>query len=154
MTIELTVHPDRGLAYFKFRGETDVAEGARAFVEYVDHPLFDPEFIMLSNTQDLESISASFTAIVMAVERLLPKMLSFRHPASSVIYAPKDVSFGMARMIQQLTEPLCRIRYQILRGDAEALLTCGQPETSFEELEQNLGILPSIARRTAGLRVL
>ena len=50
MAIELSVHPDRALSYFRFSGSVTVQDCARIYRTYVRHPLFDKQFMMLSNT--------------------------------------------------------------------------------------------------------
>ncbi|CUH77099.1 hypothetical protein [Tropicibacter naphthalenivorans] len=138
MPIEVSIHPGRSLGYFKFRGDTDVAEGVRAFLEYVDHPLFDPTFTMLSNTAHLGEVKAGFRGILMGIQRLAPQYKRFRFAADSVIYARDDVAFGTARMLQQMLEPISQFRFHIQRTEQEALGRAGQPETGFDALDAAL----------------
>lgn len=154
MSFDLTVLPDRNLAYFRIRGDTAIAEGAQAFRDYVDHPLFDPNYTMLTSASEVGDISASFTGIVMAVERLLPVFGSFHAPAHSIIHAPGDVAFGLARMIQQLTEPLSGIRYTITRNESEALQLAGQRERTMLQLNQHLAAAAGLPAKPApGMKV-
>ncbi|WP_417208380.1 hypothetical protein [Antarctobacter sp.] len=115
-------------------GVIDVPDAIGAFREYVEHPHFDPAFVMLTDTRQVSDVDARFRAIVGGVHRSLTLIRSFRQEARSVIYAPQDVAFGMARVLQQVVEPLSHLRFEILRGEAEALSRAGQPEPSFDAL--------------------
>lgn len=152
MTIDISVSPERQLAYFHFSGTVTVADCADAFRRYLAHPLFDPAYMMLSDTRDLEGIEASFLGIVVAVERLLPSFLQFRKLRSSVIHAPGDVAFGMARMMQQVTEPVSNFRFEICRDESTSLCAAGQPDASLDDLRAALarGEIPEMPRAAIG----
>ena len=140
MAIELSVHPDRALSYFRFSGSVTVQDCARIYRTYVRHPLFDKQFMMLSNTTRLDGIDATFLGIVVAAERLTATFPLFISEARSVIHAANDVTFGMARMMQQIVEPVSRFRFDIHRSEKDALLAAGQREPSFDALDAALGL--------------
>ncbi len=145
MSIALSVHPDHGLAYFRFRGHVDVPACAQIFLDYARHPRFDPQHVMLTSSVELETVDASFLRILTAVDKLAPTFRFFRHDCVSVIHARNDVFFGLARMMQQITEPLSKFRYEICRTEAEALRAAGLPDTCFAALDQRLGLQTTCA---------
>ena len=138
MPISYSIHPDRGLAHFRMTGTIDVAQTLGSFADYVRNPLFDPSYVMLTDAQDVGAVDADFLGIVGGVQRAMPFLRSFPDEASSIIYAPRDLIFGMARIMQQVVEPVSRLRFQILRDEAEALALAGQPEADFNALDQAL----------------
>jgi hypothetical protein len=140
MSIILTIHPERCLSYFRFYGRVDVKECADALRDYVRHPEFSTGLTMLSNTSALNHVEASFISMVMGIDRLSTIFKLFACEAHSVIHARDDIIFGMARMMQQITEPVSPFRFSICRSEAEALLLAGQPEPDFETLDHNLGL--------------
>lgn len=145
MPIDLTIHPAHSLSYFRFSGNVAVQDCAGVFRRYLAHPQFDPDHVMLSNAEQLLGIDATFLGIMVAVERLVPSFIRFPRPSRSVILAPGDVPFGMARMMQQVTEPISRFKFDICRTEEEALIAAGLSETSIQELEHNLGLLAPAA---------
>jgi len=145
MSIAFTVHPDLNLAYFRLRGRTDVAECARAYTDYLKHSDFQPNHIMLTSTVDLENIDASFTRILVAVERVAPTFRLFRTETTSVIHARDDVVFGLARMLQQIVEPLSKFRFDVHRTEEMALKAAGLAYLNFAELDAHLGLMDNCA---------
>ncbi|WP_323769074.1 hypothetical protein [Antarctobacter sp.] len=123
-------------------GIIDVPDAIAAFREYVGHPHFDPAFVMLTDTCQVSDVDARFRAIVGGVHRSLTLIRHFRQEARSVIYAPQDVAFGMARVLQQVVEPLSHLRFEILRDEAEALSSARQSERSFDALHTALAHAP------------
>ncbi|SMX35955.1 hypothetical protein [Maliponia aquimaris] len=138
MGFRLSLHPARGLAYFRMVGDVALQECIDTFVSYVDHPLFDPAFVMLTDTRDLVHVDADFRRILWAVERTRKLFDRFPKGTLCVIHAPRDVNFGLARILQQVAEPFSPFRIAIERDEAAALALAGQAETGFDALETAL----------------
>lgn len=119
-------------------GVIDVPDAIGAFRSYVDHPLFDPTFVMLTDTVAVTEVDANFRGVVGGVHRSLSLIRKFPQEAHSVIFAPQDVTFGMACVLQQVVEPLSHLRFDILRDEADALAKAGQAEHSFDALQAAL----------------
>lgn len=134
MPIDVSVHPDRSIGLFRMHGMIDVAQGMSSFRTYVQHPQFDPAFTMLSDTSNITEVQATFLGIVGGVQRSLFLLNEFRQETRSIVYAPHDVAFGMARILQQVAEPLSRLRFEIFTDEAQSLTKAGQTETSFAAL--------------------
>jgi len=143
MPISYSIHPDRGLVHFRMSGTIDVPQTLASFSGYVRNPLFDPSYVMLTDAQDVGAVDADFLGIVGGVQRAMTFLRSFPDEASSIIYAPRDLTFGMARILQQVVEPVSTLRFKILRDEGEALALAGQPETNFNALE--LALWPNLA---------
>lgn len=135
MPITLSAHPERSLAYFRMVGTCSVGEAANSLRSWVATPGFTPAYPMLVNMEDCDAIEATFLAVVFAAERLLPTFRAFTPSGRCIICAPDDVPFGMARMVQQITEPMSNIRFEIYRNPAEALCAAHQPEADFRMLD-------------------
>ncbi|WP_306043547.1 hypothetical protein [Mameliella sp. MMSF_3510] len=138
MPISYSIHPNRGLAHFRMSGTIDVPQTLGSFSDYVQNPQFDPSFVMLTDAQEVGVVDADFLGIVGGVQRAMTFLRSFPNEAFSIIYAPRDLTFGMARIMQQVVEPVSKLRFHILRDEGEALARAGQPETDFNALEQAL----------------
>lgn len=142
MPFDITVHAARKLAYFRFSGRLDTKACAQAFIDYTDHPGFDPSFLMLSDSRFLDSVDTQFSSLLSAALSLQPRMRLFRSPALSIIHARSETLYGSARMMQQVVEPLSRIRFEVLRDETAALRHARQPEARFQDLESALELQP------------
>ena len=140
MPIKVTIHPERALVYLRFSGHINVQDYIRAYLAWVNHPDFSPDQSPLFNTLHLDGIDATFVEILAEMNRVAPTFHRFRDYVQAVIHAPSDVTFGVARMLQQLTEPVSRFRYDILRSEAEALQAAGQNEPDFDSFDRAIGL--------------
>jgi hypothetical protein len=138
--IYYSIHPDRGLAYFRLRGPIPVKECVDTFLAYADDPLFDPGHVFLTESRSRAHIDTNFVGIVTAVQRTMLFIRSFPIETLSVIHAPVDRSFGLARILQQVMEPVSNFHFHITRLEADALAHARQPETSFSALEDALNL--------------
>ncbi|WP_425098205.1 hypothetical protein [Tropicibacter sp. S64] len=62
----------------------------------------------------------------------------FPRPVISVIYTRTDLFFGIGRLLEQLQNPLSKIRIVVTRDEHEALRLVGQKENRFETLCGNI----------------
>lgn len=138
MPFHYTVHPERRLAYFRMTGDVALQECIDTFVGYVDHPQFDPACVMLTDTRNLVHVEADFRRILWAVDRTRKLFHRFPKGTLCVIHAPRDVNFGLARILQQVLEPFSPFRFEIERDQSTALALAGQAETGFDGLETAL----------------
>ncbi|WP_157733518.1 hypothetical protein [Antarctobacter heliothermus] len=134
MPVDVSVHPARRLALFEMHGVITVPDAIDGLRSFVEHPLFDPGLVMLTDARHVDDVVASFIGIVGGAHRSRALFCNFRQEAHNVIYAPQDVAFGMARVMQQVVEPLSYLRFDILRDETEALANAGQDELSFDAL--------------------
>jgi len=134
MTFEFSLHDDRNLAFFRMPAQISVSGCADLLRRYVEDPRFDPRRNMLTDATGVTEIDASFLSIIVAVERLAPLLRRFPEKADSVLLVASGHSFGMARMMQQVVEPVSTLRFHITHDVAEALHLAGQPDTDLDAL--------------------
>ena len=119
-------------------GDASVQECVDTFAAYVHHPQFHTGLVLLTETRDLIRVETGFRGVVSAVQRSMPLLRRFPKGSRSVIHAPGDLNFGLARMLQQVVAPISPLSVEIHRDAAAALACAGQPETSFADLESAL----------------
>ncbi|MGP6085993.1 hypothetical protein [Antarctobacter jejuensis] len=140
MPIDFQIFPERGIVFFRMVGTVDTTNSVDAFLAYTDHPDFDPSFVFLTDTTHLSHMKSDFVRIVGAVQRTMRLFSRFKKGSLCIIHAPGDVNFGMARILQQVLEPVSSFQVKVTRSDKDALTLAGQPELSFPELERALGL--------------
>ncbi|WP_425070886.1 hypothetical protein [Sagittula sp. S175] len=145
MPITLAVHNDHALAYFRMTGITTVTEAANSLRAWVSHPSFNPDFTMLVNMGSAEKVEATFLGTVFAAERLTTALRAFRPRGHCILYAPDDIAFGTARMVQQIVEPMSSICFDLHRTERKSLAVAGLSFTSFSQLDSALGVLAPAA---------
>ncbi|WP_136442730.1 hypothetical protein [Pacificoceanicola onchidii] len=138
MAIILSIHPNRDLALFQFEGTVDTKQGARIFQDYVSAPGFSPTYKMLTDTSRLDTVESNYRSMLSGVLSLRESLSKFDTPALSVIYARSNFFFGMARLLEQVQNPLSNIQIVVTRDEAEALTLAGQPEKSMADLHEAL----------------
>lgn len=111
------IDKSRGLAFFHFSGEMTAAEGKRVFIEYVNHPDFDPTATMITDARAVTGVSATFTEILSNVRGMPALLRLFEKGALSVILVSSEVPFGMARMLQAVLEMFSEIKLEVVLGE-------------------------------------
>lgn len=134
MTFAYSIHDERNLAYFRMPANIGVTGCADMLRRYVEDPRFDPGRRMLTDATEVTEIDASFLGIIVAVERLAPLIGRFSKKADSVLLVASGHSFGMARMMQQVVEPVSALRFHITHDVADALHLAGQTDTDLTAL--------------------
>ncbi len=66
----LTIIPDKSVAYFRFSGPMSVQDGVDAFIEYTQHKDFSPGLTMVTDARGLTVDKSSFREIFFATVRL------------------------------------------------------------------------------------
>ena len=121
----MTLHPDRALVHFRFRGPLTVAVFRRAFLDFVESPQFDPTWLMLSDIREVTEIEADFASIFEAVQGMSRVFALFREEVLCILLAAKDVHFGLSRMLAQIVEIYSPIKIWSVRSEAEACALSG-----------------------------
>ncbi|MFZ7089823.1 hypothetical protein [Primorskyibacter sp. 2E233] len=134
MPIRFSIHPDRRLAFFRFEGEVDTSDCANVFEDYISAKGFSPDLVMLSDTSSLVSINSDYSSILSRLLELRKSLKVFQRPILSVIYARSDAIYGMARLLEQVQNPISNIKIIVCRDQSEALRLAGQPYTSMQAL--------------------
>jgi hypothetical protein len=121
----MTLHPDRKLVHFRYRGTLTVTEFRRSFLDFVDSPQFDPTWLMLSDLREVSEIEADFASIFAAVQSMPRVFAKFQNEVLCVLLASKDVHFGLSRIMAQVVEIYSPIKIWSVRSEAEACALSG-----------------------------
>lgn len=140
MIVERIIMPERGLAYFRMSGKLFTAECVTAFMDYTKDPMFNPNLTMLTNAEGLRGLNTNFVEVVRAAGEIREAMGLFKTPVPSVLYCTSNAAFGMARVMQQVVEPMSKFQFKITKDPAEALRAAGQAESDFGALDSALAI--------------
>jgi hypothetical protein len=140
MPVLLSVHHDRRLAYFRLCGIMRTIENARSMQYYLKGPDFDPGYVLLGDSSQLEDVETSFAATLAQVMLLEPMLRKMSRDTQIVMYARTEGLFGLARMLQQTVNTVTPVQYLLHRDEAAALAAARQPERSFADLRHALGL--------------
>jgi hypothetical protein len=121
----MTIRTDRQLVHFRFRDNLTIPGFRRAFLDFVESPEFDPQYLILIDIREVTEITADFKGIFNAVQGLSQIFTKFERGALCVLLVNGDLHFGMARMLQQIVEVFSKIRIQPVRDLAEASVHSG-----------------------------
>ncbi len=136
MPYKIQVHTPRQIALFRFDGAVTVKEAKQAFLDYVEMPDFNPDFVMLSDARTVTQIDAAFTQILSNLFGLSRPLSKFSSGALSVVMVSDDTVFGSARMLEQALDYISKIKLRICVTEASAMQMCGQSGQSFDALWQ------------------
>ena len=139
MNVEMAINPRLRLAHFRLTGVLHTHESEDALRLYTRTPGFDPAFTLLTDARGLDGVESSFAEILGAAWRLRPVLRLFDRPVTSVILVGSDVGFGMARVMQQVIEPVSRFDFVITRDPVEAMRGAGLSDMPLTRLERDHG---------------
>lgn len=140
MPYSLTVSPDHRLAFFRFWGIVTADEGRDAFIEYVEHPDFDPRFSMLSDARAVINVDADFKTVMNKVDALQETLQKFKETTFSTILVKNSVAFGMARMLGTLLYRDSNLQIGVVTSEVEALEAAGVSFPTIDALTGALGL--------------
>ncbi|MBS0124412.1 hypothetical protein [Thetidibacter halocola] len=138
----MAICKDRRLVHFRLCGVLHTIESERALIRYTQDPAFDPTYTFLTDARGLTEINSGFLEIIGAAHRLRHVLALFDRPVNSVLICPSDLSFGMARIMQQVIEPLTHFTFHIARTETQALKAAGIHDTTLADLEHEAGFTP------------
>ncbi|MCT4556889.1 MAG: hypothetical protein N4A61_02405 [Pelagimonas sp.] len=128
MPYTIFVDPEQRASFFRFYGKMTAEDGRAAFLEYLDNPLFDPTYVMMTDARQVTGISGSYVDIMYKVMGLSRQVRRFPAGAPSYILTSQDYQTGMARLLQTVLD-LCSPIKVILISD-------------IQELSEKTGVLP------------
>lgn len=136
MSYHFAIHPSQKIACFRFSDRVNISEARQAFVDYVAHPDFQPDYAMLSDARAVTGIEASFVGILTNVQGLSAQLRNFEKGAVSVVLVAGATTFGMVRMLEQVLDFTSKIKMRIATTEGEALAEVGLPDADFAALFQ------------------
>ena len=125
MTYAIQIHPQEHLAGFLFHGPVSVAQGTRAFLDYIRMPGFDPTHNMLTDARDVTAVEADFHRIFFHVANLLPQLGHFPKGSLSVVLLAGEPVLGHIQTLSKVLEWSSNIRMVSTRDESQALQLLG-----------------------------
>ncbi|THH36196.1 hypothetical protein E4Z66_14195 [Aliishimia ponticola] len=134
MPIEFFTSLDLDLVFARWWGVVDDSAVRVNFMNYLGDPNYRPgrpELIDLSQIKRFDIDFAATRGLIQTVNRQVPGEIVH---TPTIVWAPSDGSYGMARMFQQLAEITDGIVVKIFRDERAALDAAGQSHESIADL--------------------
>lgn len=135
MRYTISINEARRVAIFEFSGEMSAKDGKQVFLEYISRPDFDPSFTMITDARQVTAIPSGFLEILSLVRGLRPMLKQFDRGALSIVLVNNDVSYGMARVLEQVLDMFSRIRLRVVETEAEAMDLAGLGVVRLSDIE-------------------
>lgn len=139
MKYRIDVFPEHEIALFHMCGHVTVKEAKQCFLEYVAHPEFHPNYVMLTDARGVTEIDGTYRDILFGVMGLVAPLRRFKKQALSVVLVDSDLAFGMGHILQQVLDSVSPIRMRLTEDEATALALMGRTEETFDALHATLG---------------
>lgn len=134
MPIRYRILEQQDIVYAQYSGVLTGADVAANFREFLVDPAFRlgrPEIIDLTR---VGRIDESFLGLMDLLEVVNDGQAPIAGQGTlTIIIAPDDEKFGMARMYQLAAGTQSGIRVEVFRDEARALSAVGRPETSIRD---------------------
>lgn len=134
MPISYCISPDLDLLYARYFGPMRAEQFSDIYRVYMDDPdyrLGRTELIDMSDATALELNFEQVKTILMGVGRAIPKGTP---PIRTVLLAPGDVAFGLARMYQSLADYSGLLEVSVHRTETDALSALDLPYPSVQAM--------------------
>lgn len=125
MTTSYTILAHHNLVIVRYSGRVTNAEVLRTLTDYLSDPQFVPGQSQLIDLSEVETFDIDFKGMMHVNTRKADSLRHATAPVISVYIAPDETSFGMARMMQQLSESLPMLTTIIHRDEPAALAELG-----------------------------
>ncbi len=120
--------------YAQYSGVITGPDVEANFAAFLSDPAFRlgrPEIIDLSRVSQIDASFHSLMDVIEVVNRSQAPIVE--KGTLTVLIAPDDEKFGMARMYQLAAGTQSGIRVEVFRDEARALAAVGRPETSIRD---------------------
>jgi len=135
---EILSCPGTPVALFRMWDRFSADDGLAAYVDYVSRADYDPSRTMLTDAGAVTGIPANYRQVAVRVARLAPVLATIPDGTRSVILAPRDHQFGMARMLAQVAGHVTPLDIHVTRDEVEALVLAGCPDRDIAALATRL----------------
>lgn len=151
MSYAIRIHPDLGLAAFRFQGAVSVAQATRAFLDYIRMPGFDPTHLMLSDARQVTSVEADFHRIFYHVANLLPHLGQFPKGSRSLLLLNGEPALGHIQTLSKVLSWSSHIRMTSTQSEREAMALVAQthPAAASQPMES---LMPALSTAAAAAR--
>ena len=127
MTIESHVRPEYKLAIFVHTGRVPDDEFLAFYKAFFESDTFKPPMNILVDLRETHSSSRSPDALLRFAESVEEKLADITASTKVAVVAPKDLSFGLARMYEVLADSV-HWNFVVFRAMDAALAWLGLPE--------------------------
>ncbi|MBE9635735.1 hypothetical protein [Salipiger mangrovisoli] len=134
MSGEFRIFAERGLVYLNFSGETHIDECLETLTQLAKAPEWRPQYGLLVDNSRVTTYHGDFPDMQRFGEKLEGIWAFAECTIRVAYYSPSDLSFGVARMAQQVLAKRLPLDIHVFRDEAGALALLGQAETQLSEL--------------------
>ncbi len=137
MPIESYVRPDHNLAIIVHTGRVPDDEFLTFYKSFFESDTFKPPVNILVDLRETSSSSRSPEALLSFAESVEAKLSDITASTKVAVVAPKDLSFGLARMYDVLSGSV-QWNFVVFRAMDAALAWLGLPEdTTFHQSQDD-----------------
>lgn len=130
---------DRNLAYLKFFGDTCVDECNQTVAALFAEPDWRGGMGILIDNSGISTYAGDFSKLQWLCTEIEKSGAFDDAPASVAYFSPSDLSYGVARMAQQVLASRLPLEIHVYRDEASALARLGLRETCLDELFATAG---------------
>ena len=134
MPISYQILLDHSLTYVRYSGTVDADQVVRSARAYAQDPDFRPALHELADLREIVEFDMSFRTMSNMFYRIGKLHEIHGAPASKVLLAGSETSFGMARMFENIVAMAGGPPVHVTRSESEALLCLGRQERSVADL--------------------
>jgi hypothetical protein len=127
MTVESYVKPDHNLAVFVHTGRVPDDEFLAFYKSFFEGDAFKPPMNLLVDLRETNSSSRTPGALLNFAQFAEAKLTDIEGSMKVAVVAPKDLSFGLARMYEILSDSV-HWNFVVFRAMDAALAWLGLPE--------------------------
>jgi len=136
MPITYRLKPDEKLLILTHRGIVTDDEFLSFYRTLYEDTRFDKSFDLLVDLQQTESSPRSAEALTEFADFIRDQFLNTTASPKVAVVAPKDISFGLARMYEAIRGDV-RYEFAVFRSTDAAMTWLGLPENLLDDLEQD-----------------
>lgn len=137
MPIAFSTSLEIDLVCASWSGVIGLADFRENFLAYLSDAHYRPGRTELIDLSQVEDFDVDFKKVWAAMRMTNDQPSADRPQTRSVVIAPDDMVYGMARMYQTLAENAGSTRLEIFRTEADALAALGLPYQSVIDLRRS-----------------
>ncbi|EPX78490.1 hypothetical protein [Salipiger mucosus] len=139
MGVEVFILRDRNLAYQRFYGRTTLEDCVAGLEHARPDGTIPADQKLLSDLRPVQEIDQNFHDVLRTVSRKAALDIEVTPGTEHAVLAPEDLTFGMARMYQQVSSEMLEFEVGVFRSERGALDFLDQPEDTIAGLLATVG---------------
>ena len=124
---------DLNVLFVNCAGDYSPQEGIETIATAMAEPDFDPGFDLLVDLTEATHTDAGYTGIKSIVDQLQPNLQKLQRK-QCIIVAPNDLTYGMARMYEQIADGRLPYPVHVVSSEAEAFDALGLARRPLADL--------------------